>query len=223
MKQFVIIGLGNFGETLARALGTSDCSVTVIDRDREKIQDLKDLVTQAVVAEAVDKQTLEELGVHRADAVVVAIGDHLEASVLVVLYLKELGAKRILAKANSQDHGKLLRSVGANEIIVPEQDQALRLASNLITPNVLDLIELSGDYSIIEFEAPKVFYSKTLKELALRSKYDVQIIAVNNPLSEKPHPLPYGDYVVRPDDVFFIMGENKKLKHFQKQHGKDVA
>lgn len=217
MRHIVVIGLGNFGGTLARALSERECHVTVIDRDQDKIQDIKDKVTQAIVADAADKGTLEEIGVQSADVIMVSIGDRVEASVLITLYLKELGAKRILAKANSEDHGKLLRSVGASEIILPEQDQALRLASSLVTPNVLDFIELGGDYSIIEFEAPKSFYAKTLKELELRSKYAVQILAVNNPLFEKPMPLPYGDYVVRPDDVFFIMGENKKLEQFQKQ------
>lgn len=221
MRHFVIIGTGNFGGTLATELSQRGCEVVVIDRDRNKIQDLKDKVTQAVVADAVDKGSLEELGVKDADAVVVSMGDRVEASVLITLYLKELGAKRIVAKANSQDHGKLLRAVGANEIVLPEQDQAIRLASNLLTPNVLDLLEIGGDYSIIEFEAPTSFYSKSLSDLALRREYGVQILAVSNPLSEKPMPLPYGDYVVRPDDVFIIMGENKKLEHLQKKYGKE--
>ena len=220
-RLIMVIGLGNFGGTLARALSEKECDVIVVDRDRDKVQDIKDKVTHAIVADAADKGTLEELNVKNADVIVVSMGDCIEASVLTTLFLKELGAKRVLAKANSEDHGKVLRAVGAHDIMVPERDEALRLASSLISPNVLDFIELSGDHSIVEFEAPKSFCAKTLKELGLRSKYGIQILAVNNPLSEKPLSLPDADYRVRPDDVFFIMGENKKLARFQNERGKE--
>jgi len=214
MKQVIVIGLGNFGYTLATNLATEKCEVLAIDRNREKIQQIKDSVTRAVLADAADKETLAELGIRDADVAVVSLGDRIDVSILVTLFLKELGVKRILAKAISDDHGKVLKLVGANEIIFPEKDEAIKLAKSLIAPDILEYIKLSEDYSVAEIAAPEKFYAKSLKELQLRTKYGMEVLAIRRPLEGTLNVVPSPDYKIQPDDSLVVIGENKSLERF---------
>ena len=212
MKQFVVIGLGNFGFSVANRLGQIGHEVLAIDSSEARIDAIKDRVTQAIVGDAKNKQTLKDLVANTVDAVVVGLGDSIEASVLCVLYLKELGAKRIIAKAASDDHGKILESIGTSEVIYPERDAALRLAEKLNAPtSVLDYIELSPEYSIIDVATPDDFVGKTLKQLQLPKKHGILVIAVRTVLKNEIQLLPPADYQFQPDSIITVIGRYADL------------
>jgi trk system potassium uptake protein TrkA len=212
VKQFVVIGLGNFGFSVASRLGQIGHEVLAIDSSEARIDAIKDSVTQAIVGDAKNKQTLKDLVANTVDAVVVGLGDSIEASVLCVLYLKELGAKRIIAKAASDDHGKILESIGTSEVIYPERDAALRLAEKLNAPtSVLDYIELSPEYSIIDVATPDDFVGKTLKQLQLPKKHGILVIAVRTVLKNEIQLLPPADYQFQPDSIITVIGRYANL------------
>lgn len=215
MKQIAVIGLGNFGFTLATALAEKKCEVLAIDQNKDRVQDIKDKVAKAVVGDATDKQLLEELGVREVDTAIVSLGDHIDSSVITTLYLKELGVKRIITKAVSQEHSRILQLVGASEVVFPERDEAMRLANSLFTSDVLDFIKLSDEFSIMEMAAPDRFLNKTLKELKLRSKLGIEVLAIKKPLEGTLKMLPGSDTKIAPDDVLVILGENRRLKDLE--------
>ncbi len=214
MRQILVIGIGSFGYTLATQLAEKKCEVVVIDSNREKIQDIKDQVTQAVVADASDKNVLEELGVRDVDVACVCLGEKIDVSILVTLFLKELGVKRIIAKATSDEHGRALRLVGATQIVYPEKDEAIQLAQNLVSPDVLDFIRVSEEFNIVEIAAPEAFFNSTLRELNLRKRYGVQVLAIRNPLDGSVHVVPSPDHKIKPDDVLIVIGETQALRKF---------
>jgi trk system potassium uptake protein TrkA len=212
MKQFVVIGLGNFGFSVASRLAQIGHEVLAIDADEARIDCIKDHVTQAITADAKNKETLKDLVSNAVDAVVVGLGDSIEASVLCVLYLKEFGVKRIIAKASSDDHGRILESIGTSEVIYPERDAALRLAEKLNAPtSVLDYIELSPDYSIVDVATPDDFVGKTLKQLQLPKKQGILVIAVRNVLKNDIQLLPPADYKFEPDSIITVIGRYADL------------
>jgi trk system potassium uptake protein TrkA len=212
MKQFVVIGLGNFGFTVATRLAQIGHEVLAIDSNETRIAGLKDLVTQAITADARNKESLKDLVSNKVDAVVVGLGDSIEASVLCVLYLRELGVKRIIAKAASDDHGRILESIGTSEVIYPERDAAHRLAEKLNAPtSVLDYIELSPEYSIIDVATPDDFVGKTLKQLQLPKKQGILVIAVRNVMKNEIQLLPPADYKFEPDSVITVIGRYEDL------------
>ncbi len=177
-KQFVVIGLGRFGTSVARTLSSLGHDVLAVDNRESCVHEVMNEVTQAVQADARDEETLKSLGVRNFDAAVVAIGDDIESNILITLTLKEMGVKYVVAKAQTSLHGKVLSRIGADKIIYPEKDMGMRLAYNLVTANVMDLIELSPDYSIVEIKAPVKFWDRTLGELDLRAKYGISIMAI---------------------------------------------
>ena len=216
MRKIVIIGAGSFGYHVAETLYKKGHEVLVIDKDKTVIQKIKDFCTQAVYADATDKETLEALGVKDMDAAVVSLGDRIEPSILVTLYLKELGVKEIIVKALSEDHAKILKYIGATEIIFPERDVAQRLANRLSAKNMLDYLNLAPGYSILEIVPPKKFVGKSLKELALRSKYGIQIIAVKELVPEKVDLVPGGDFVIKDSDILIVVGKDEDLEKLSK-------
>lgn len=211
MRQFVVVGLGNFGFNLAVELAGLGHQVLVIDSSSEKIELIKDQVTQAVVADVRNREALTEIVRKDVDAVIVGLGDSMEASTLAVLYLKDSGVKKIIAKAMNDDHGKVLKSLGANEIIFPEKDTAISLAKWLTYPNLIEHIPLSPEYSILEIAAPDVYIGKTLGELQLRSKYGIEVIAIKEVLSEKFHLIPGANVKIMPDSALIIIGRESDI------------
>lgn len=177
-KQFVVIGLGRFGTSVAKTLSSLGHDVLAVDKCESCVHEVMNEVTQAVQADAREEETLKALGVRNFDAAVVAIGDNIETNILITLMLKEMGVKNVVAKAQTALHGKVLSRIGADKIIYPEKDMGMRLAYNLVTANIMDLIELSPDYSIVEIKAPAKFWDKTLGELDLRAKYGISVIAI---------------------------------------------
>lgn len=214
MKQFVILGLGSFGENLASALSEEGHEVLALDLDERKVDAIKERVTLAVVADAADKNVLSKFVNENADAVIVGM-DSMEASVLATLYLRDLGIKEIIVKAVNDDHAKVLKAVGATEVVYPEKDIALRLADRLSTPNLIEHLPLTPEYSIVEITPPKNFGGKTLKELHLRKEFGITVIAVKDVLSNKFQLIPKAEYEIKHNDVLMVIGKKgdiEKLK-----------
>lgn len=209
--KFAIIGLGSFGSYLARTLYDKGHEVMVIDKDKDKIEEAKDFSTQAVWMDSADKESLKALGVPDMDVVVVSLGPQMEPSILTVLYLHELGVSRIMAKALSSDHGKILEAIGATDVIYPERDMAIRLAQKLSSRNVLEYLPLAENISIQEIVPPESFIGKRLKDLNLTNRYHVQVIAIRQLVPEKLIFIPGADFLIKDSDVLVVMGEEDNI------------
>ena len=214
MKSYVVIGLGRFGSTLARQLCKLGAEVLAMDVHHDLVQQVADDVTHAVVGDAQDKDVLRALGVRDFDCAIVAIGTNLAASVLTVMNLQELEVPYIICKAHDETHSRVLQKLGVNKVVIPEQENAARLARSLNSHNVLDYIELSEDYGILELPAPKSWIGKSLKELHIRAKLGVNIIAVEN--GQKTNVSPSADYVIGEGDIMVVLGDNYSLEAVQK-------
>ena len=175
MKQFIVLGLGRFGSAVATTLVELGHEVLGVDYYEERVNELKDKITQAVQADITEERALKELGVNNFDTAIVGIGGDLETSILVAMMLKEMGLKYIIAKAQNNLHAKVLEKIGVDKIVFPERDMGRRIANNLVTPNIKDYIELEPDYSIMEIEALPEFENKTLSELDLQNKYNINV------------------------------------------------
>lgn len=208
-KQFVVIGLGRFGISVARTLSELGHDVLAIDTNENAVDSIMDDVTHAVQADAREEDTLRALGVRNFDTAVVAIGDDLEASILVTIMLKEIGVNYVVAKAQTALHGKVLQKIGADKVIYPEKDMGVRLAHNLVAANVLDFVELSPDYSIVEITPPAQFIHKTLGELNLRAKYGLSVITMKK--GDDVLVAPGADARIDAKDVLVILGKNNDL------------
>ena len=214
MKSYMIIGLGRFGFGLARSLSQLGAEVLALDVRPELVQQLSSEVTHAVVGDGQDKEVLRALGARNFDCAVVAIGDNLAASVLTVMNLQELGVPRLICKAHDEMHRRVLEKLGVDQVVVPELEQAQRLARILQSHNVLDYIELSSDYGILEVPAPKSWADKSIRELNVRAKMDINIIAVKN--GEKTMVSPSADYRIHAEDVLAVLGDTAALEAMQK-------
>ena len=209
-KQFVVIGLGRFGTSVAQTLSTLGHDVLAMDKDEHSVQVIMQDVTQAVQADARDEETLRALGVRNFDVAVVAIGDDLEANILITLMLKEMGVPYVVTKAQNALHGKVLEKIGADKIIYPEQDMGFRLANNLVRTNVMDFIELSLDYSIFEIIASSKFVGKTLGELNLRAVYGLNVVAIKQN-ADQIVIAPGANAVVKEKDILVVVCNKKAL------------
>jgi len=212
MMKFAVIGLGSFGSNVARTLFERGHEVVAIDKDKDRIEEAKSFSSHAVLTDASAKENLEALGITDMDVVVVSLGSAMEASILTVLHLHELGIKRIVAKASTEDHGKILDAVGATEVINPEKDMAVRTALKLTSPNILECLPLMSGVSIEEIAPPERFIGKSLRDLDLRNKYGIQVIAVRELISERTLYVPPADFVIKDSDVLIVMGEEKMLE-----------
>ena len=216
MGQFAIIGVKIFGYYLATALRARSHEVLVLDIRDEPIEKIKNEVTQAVVADATDTEVLSALGVKDVDAAVVCIGSNMQASILATLHLKELGVRRILARAKSEAHGRILEKIGADEIYFPQKDSGLSLAAKLDNPNMIDYLPFMKGYSIIEIHPPTAFHQKTLRELDLINRFGVQILAVRSAINGEYTFIPTADYQVREPDSLIALGPDDALARIQK-------
>lgn len=210
-KKFCVIGLGNFGFHVVATLNDSGYDVIAIDSDKDKVQAIKDISSYAILGDAANKEFLASQEVAEADAVVVAVGDRSHLSTLITLYLKELKVRRILAKAVSEDHGRILERVGATDVIYPEKDMAIRIAHSMSSPNIMEFIPLAEEYSLSETEPPKHFIGKTLVELDLRKKFDVTVIAIKDVLTDYFIPAPPANYLIKDSDVLILIGKTEDV------------
>jgi len=215
MKHFAVIGLGNFGFHVAKALYEDGNEVVAIDADKVRVQAVDPHSTEAVVIDATDKEALKSLGLENMNAVIVSTGTRISTSILICLYLQEIGVKQILAKALDDDHGKILKRMGASEIIHPERDMALRVARGLSRPNMLDFIPLAEDFDLVQVAPPKEFIGKTLKELNLRAKYKVHIIAINELVPENFTLAPPASFVIKDSDILIMLGKSEDIRRIK--------
>ena len=214
MKSYIVIGLGRFGSEAARQLCALGCEVLAMDTSSELVQHISGEVTHAVVGDARDKEVLRALGAANFDCAIVAIGDDLANSVLATMNLKELGVSHIVCKAHDETHRQVLTKLGADRVVIPEKENAARLARNLCSPNVLDYIELSDEYGIIEVPAPKRWLDKSLKELNVRAKLGVNILSVKRGGSITVSPA--ADYKILEGDILVVLGDTDALSTVQK-------
>jgi len=217
MKQFAIIGCGRFGSSIAKTLYNLGHEVLAIDKDEELVQEISDSVTHAVQADVMDENVMRELGIRNFDVVIISIGSNLEASIFATLISKELGVKSIIAKAQNELHGKVLKQIGADKVVFPERDMGVRVAHNLVSTNILDFIELSPDYSIVEITAVSEWENKTLKELKLPTKYGLNVMAIKR--EEYINISPYADDEILKEDILVVIGNTKDIEKIENRIG----
>ncbi len=211
MATFLIVGLGTFGSEVAKHLFQAGHEVIGIDNDRQIVQELKDSLTDVFYGDATEIATLKEIGVEEVDTAIVSLGNKMEASILAVLHLKELKVKNIIAKALNEDHKKILEALGANEIVFPEKDMAIRVASRIVSPNIIDYLPLTSEYIIVETAPLEEWVGHSLKDLNLRQKYEINIIAIKQIVPEKFIAVPSGDYIIKDSDALIILGKEETL------------
>lgn len=217
MKSFVVIGCGRFGSSVARTLYDLGNEVMVIDISEDAIREISEEATYAVQADAMDEAVLKDLGLRNFDVAVISIGSDIEASIMATLVVKELGIKRIIAKAQSELHRKVLDKIGADKVIFPERDMGVRVAHNLTSTNILDFIELSPNYSIIEITAIEEWEDKTLGQLKLSTKYGLNVMAIKR--GNKITVSPSGEIMIEKDDVLVVIGSMTDIKKVEKKAG----
>ncbi|MBU0618331.1 MAG: TrkA family potassium uptake protein [Planctomycetes bacterium] len=215
MKQVCVIGLSQFGSHLARQLVRFGCQVLVIDRNEARVNDIRDDVHRAVIGDARSFEMLESAIPDTVDEVIISLGEaNIEPSILCALHLKQIGVTCILSTARNDDHAQILRSVGATEIIFPEQDTAERTARRVANPALRDLFPLSEDYRIMEIAAPPALHRKSLLEANLRKEFDLLVLAVRPQSDEQFQFLPRADTIIKPGDVLMVLGRELDLGRF---------
>ena len=212
MKRVVVIGLGIFGFNIAKDLYENGIEVIAIEKNKDIIQKIKDFSTKAILADGTDKEVIESIGIQEDDIVIISFGEDLAASTLITLHLRELKVKTIIVKAPNEDHKRVLEKVGATQVIIPEREVADKVAKSLISPNVLDYIPLSDDYTISEIAPPSSFMGKTIGELHLRTKYHVEVIAVREMLPDRVRMIPKADFVIKDSDVLVVIGKEDDIQ-----------
>ncbi|UCD54897.1 MAG: TrkA family potassium uptake protein [Candidatus Omnitrophota bacterium] len=226
MRQFAVIGLGRFGLSVARTLAEKGYQVLAIDIKESITQDVSDEVTQAVCLDATDEKALRGVGIENVDVAVIGVGTNLEASILITLNLKEIGVKEIVCKAVNKDHKKALKKIGATKVIQPEKEMGVRVANSLVSSSVIEHIELSDESSIVELIAPKQFIGKSLREVDVRAKFGVTVIAVKRRIpsvskgeeEEIVNVSPQAEDIIKKGDILVVLGPNENIDKLKKKH-----
>ncbi len=209
MKNFIVVGLGRFGLSVAESLVNMGHEVLAVDTDADRVNAAADVLTQAIIGNATDAAVVQSLGVRNFDAAIVAIGDNIESSVLTTVLLKENGVPFIVAKAHNQLHGTVLEKVGADMIVFPEEEMGERIAKRLSNSAILDMIEIAENCCIVEIEVPQKWIGKTVRELNVRAKYGLNIIAFKTREGVTTSILP--ETVLEAEDVLIVIGDDKKI------------
>ncbi len=205
---YAILGLGRFGYALAMELAASGADIIVLDRNEEKIRELREYTENAYVVHDLDKKTLMETGVGNCDIAIVCVGEHLDTSILTTLHLVSMGVPHVIAKSTSAEHGEILERLGA-EVVYPEQDIAVRLAHRLEVSRVLDYIQLSERLNLSKLGVPEGIVGKTVKDADLRGRFGVNIVAIEN--GTELHETITPDYVFRGEDILYLAGSRENL------------
>lgn len=213
-KEFAVIGLGRFGGSICRELSNEGMEVLAIDIQEDKVNEFKNIASHAVIADSTDEQVLKELGIRNIDHVIVGIGDNIQASILTTLMLKELGVKKITVKAQNDYLEKVLNKIGADQVVHPERDMGRRIAHNIISSNILDHLELSDEYSIVEVKAGQKMKGKSLIDLDIRAQYGCNVVAIKQSKEINVSPMP--DEIINEDDVLIVIGADNDLSRFEK-------
>lgn len=214
-QSFAVIGLGRFGSALARTLIEMRQDVIGIDASEANVQAMAEVMQSVIQMDATDGRALRAAGIQDVDVAVISIGENIEASLLVVMLVKELGIPRIIAKAVTPLHGRILEKIGVQRVIFPEREMGIRVAHSLVVPNVIDYIELSRDFSIVDMPAPETFVGRSLRDLALRNRYGLTLIAIKRTAAgggaEVTNVSPSADDVIERGDVLSMLGSNECL------------
>lgn len=218
-KRIGIIGSGRFGEALIQALAAQGAEVLLMDMNRQKIQELSEYVTKAIEGDATNIHALEEAGFGLCDTVVVAIGENIEGSVMATVNCKDLGVRTVVAKAATEVHGRVLRRVGADVVIFPNRDRAVRLARSLMSASQADLFEIADGLCAAEVSVPEILVDQTLAEANIRSEYDITVLAIRrlddvDPAAPRHLIIPKGDTIIRSDDRLLVFGTAEKIDEF---------
>jgi trk system potassium uptake protein TrkA len=216
MKQFVVIGLGNFGYYLAINLYKKGHEVVAIDKNADRVAEIKDQVSQAVIADATDRKAMEALGLDKMDAAVICIGSSLSESILATLNMKDIGVAEVFAKAISEAHSRILYKIGTSEVFFPEKDQATSLAERLHNPNMLDYLPFLEGYSIIEMSAPDQFVGKSLRDLDLINRFGIQVVAIKELVPDRLNLIPTARCVLKNSDIMILLGPNEAFDRLRK-------
>ncbi|SKC43542.1 potassium channel family protein [Maledivibacter halophilus] len=214
-KQFVVIGCGRFGTSVAKTLYNMGYEVLVIDKNEETIQSIADSVTHAVQADATDEKSIKSLGIRNFDVAVVTIGSNIQSSILVTLMVKELGVEYVITKAQNELHAKVLYKIGADRVVFPEREMGVRVAHNLVSSNIMDYIELAPDYSIVEIATLDEWIGKSLVELNMRSVYGVNVMAIKH--GPNIDISPDAEDLIEEGDVLVVIGHNDDIREIEKK------
>lgn len=217
MGKFAVIGLGNFGSNVARVLFDLGHEVICLDRNETLVNTAQGFTTYGLVGKATDSKLLSSMNVDQLDAVFVSLGHNMADSILVTLHLKDLEAKRIVVKITSEDHGRILMKVGANEVVFPERDMAVQVATYVSSPSIMSYLELSPEYSVQEIVPGKSFMGKTLAETGIRRDYGANVIGIRDVLMDKIHLNPLADYVIKDSDILIVIGRREELAELSKK------
>ncbi|MBN9654031.1 potassium transporter Trk [Halobacillus litoralis] len=213
-KTFAVVGLGRFGGSICRELSREGMEVLALDLDENKVNEYRDIVSHAVMADSTDELVLKELGFRNIDHVIVAIGDNIQASMLTTLILKEMGIRMITVKAQNDYHEKILNKIGADQVVHPERDMGKRIAHHIISDNILDYIELSDDHSVVEVKAGRKMSGKTLIDLDIRAQYGCNIVAIKRGKDVIVSPM--ATEQVNASDILIVIGADKDVNRFEK-------
>jgi trk system potassium uptake protein TrkA len=214
-KHLVVLGLGTFGAAFAERAHQDGCRVTGVDMSEERVEELKQVLHEAVIADVTDRDSLEQLPLAAADAVVISLGERYEQSILCALHVKELGARRVLAKGVTQAHGKILKKLGVDEVIFPEKEAAMYWADKETWTNVVDFLPIDPEYSLIEMVVPSCLQGKTLQEANIRQKYGVHVIGVKDVMLSKMTLVPPADFVMTDEQLLLVIGTKEALEKFR--------
>lgn len=210
MPRVVVIGLGIFGYNVVKNLFEGGMDVIAIDKNKDAVQKVRDYSSRAIVADGIDKSVMDSIGIGADDVVILSFGEDLAASTLATLHLKQLGVRNIIVKAPNEEHKLVLEKVGATEVIIPEKEMANKLARGFISPNLIDYIPLSDDYMICETAPPKQFIGKSLRDVHMRSKHHVDVIAVRDTLTDNVH-MVQPDYLMKDSDILVVIGKSDDI------------
>jgi len=213
--RYAVIGLGNFGSWVVRTLNELRQDTIAIDIDKDRVQKIRDYTSTPVLADATRKENLISLGINEMKAAVVSLGDNTSAATLITLYLQEMGVGQIIVKAVDEDHGKILKKVGATDIIFPEKDMGVKVAKSLVMPNILEFIDMSEDFQIAEIAPPNDFVGKSLAQLALPQRYNVQVIGIRELIPERFTIVPMGDFIVKDSDILVVIGRGSNINRIK--------
>lgn len=220
MKKVAVIGLGSFGSSLVKTLAEKkDIEIIAIDQDEHKVNEIKELATIPVTMDATIKENLISVGIDDVDYAIVASGPNLEPSILTVHMLRQFGIPHIIAKALSEDHERILRLVGATDILFPEQDLARKLGHQIDAPNLIDYLPLQSGFVIQEVAAPDAFSGKTLRDIDIRKNYKVTVLAIKSVIPDATTVNPRPDMIIKESDILIIFGEAEDINHFHKKTG----
>lgn len=214
-RQYAVLGLGRFGGSLVKEFSKLDVEVIAVDKNQEQVEKYSTFTTYCVQANAVNENVLKELGIRNIDHAFVSFGDDIEASILASLLLKDMGVPKVWSKAQNEYHHKVLSRIGVDRIIHPERDMAKRIAHHIVSDKMIDYIELSEEYSIVEIYASEKLHHKSLVELDIRAKYGCNIVGIQRGTEIKVSPS--ADEMVHKDDILIVMGHNNDIQRFEKE------